>query len=149
MCGYTLLLKIIKLGGDGMRKVAIFLAFTVFSAGVISCGQVSSQRTYEGAAVGGAVGAAAGAIIDKNNRWRGAVIGGALGAVLGGTITEIAQRAAREAAMANKPVEYRSEDGRERVYAEPVASRGNCKIVKTNYYQDGKLVKTEEREVCP
>jgi outer membrane lipoprotein SlyB len=128
-----------------MRKVAILLAFAVFSAGVISCSQAGSQ----GAAAGGAVGAVAGALIDKNNRWRGAVIGGALGAVLGGTITEIAQRASREAAMANKPVEYRSEDGRQRVYAEPVASRGNCRIVKTNYYQDGKLVKTEEREVCP
>jgi outer membrane lipoprotein SlyB len=127
-----------------MRKVATFLAFAVFSAGVISCSQAGSQ----GAAVGGAVGAAAGALIDKENRWRGAVIGGALGAVLGGTITEIAQRASREAAMANRPVEYRSEDGRQRVYAEPVASRGNCRIVKTNYYQDGKLVKTEEREVC-
>jgi 1-aminocyclopropane-1-carboxylate deaminase/D-cysteine desulfhydrase-like pyridoxal-dependent ACC family enzyme len=138
----------IKLGGEGMRKVAILLAFAVFSAGVISCGQVSSQRTYEGAAVGGAVGAAAGVLIDKENRWRGAIIGGALGAVLGGTITEVAQRASREAAMANRPVEYRSEDGRQRVYAEPVASRGNCKIVKTSYYQDGKLVKVEEREVC-
>jgi outer membrane lipoprotein SlyB len=127
-----------------MRKVAILLAFAVFSAGVISCSQAGSQ----GAAAGGAVGAAAGALIDKNNRWRGAIIGGALGAVLGGTVTEVAQRAAREAAMANKPVEYRSEDGRQRVYAEPVASRGNCKIVKTNYYQDDKLVKTEEREVC-
>jgi hypothetical protein len=128
-----------------MRKVAILLAFAVFSAGVISCSQAGSQ----GAAVGGAVGAVAGALLDKENRWRGAVIGGALGAVLGGTATEVAQRAAREAAMANKPVEYRSEDGRQRVYAEPVASKGNCKIVKTNYYQDGKLVKTEEREVCP
>jgi hypothetical protein len=127
-----------------MRKVAILLAFAVFSAGVISCSQAGSQ----GAAVGGAVGAAAGALLDKENRWRGAVIGGALGAVLGGTVTEISQRAAREAAMANKPVEYRSEDGRERVYAEPLASRGNCKIVKTSYYQDGRLVKVEEREVC-
>jgi hypothetical protein len=132
-----------------MRKLAIFLAFAVFSAGVISCGQVSSQKTYEGAAVGGVVGAAAGALIDKNNRWRGAVIGGALGAVLGGTITEIAQRAAKEAAMANKPVEYRSEDERQRVYAEPLATKGNCKIVKITYYQDGKPVKTEERQVCP
>jgi len=132
-----------------MRKVAMFLVFAVFSAGVIACGQVSSQRTYEGAAVGGAVGAAAGVLLDKENRWRGAVIGGALGAVFGGTITEIAQRAAREAAMANRPVEYRSEDGRQRVYAEPLARRGNCRIVKTTYYQDGKVVRIEEREVCP
>lgn len=38
-----------------MRKVAMLLAFAVFSAGVISCGQVSSQRTYEGTAIGGVV----------------------------------------------------------------------------------------------
>ena len=127
-----------------MRKVAILLVFAVFSAGVISCSQAGSQ----GAAVGGTVGAVAGALLDKENRWRGAVIGGALGAILGGTIADIAQTAAREAAMANRPVEYRSEDGRQRVYAEPVASRGNCRIVKTSYYQDGRLVKVEEREVC-
>ncbi len=72
-----------------------------------------------------------------------------LGAVIGGTITEIASRASREAALQNKPVEYRSEDGRERVYAEPVASKGKCRIVKTTYYQDGKVVKVEEKEVCP
>ncbi len=132
-----------------MRKKAIIL-FTTFSVGFIfSCGQVTTQRTYEGATVGAVGGAVAGALIDKENRWRGAVIGGALGAVIGGTITEVAARASREAAMQNKPVEYRSEDGRERVYAEPVASRGNCRIVKTTYYQNGKVVKVEEREVCP
>ncbi len=132
-----------------MRKVSLALVGTILGASLLSCGQVSSQRTYEGAAVGGVVGATAGALIDKDNRWRGAVIGGVLGAVLGGTITEIAQRASREAAMANRPVEYRSEDGKERVYSEPIASKGNCKIVKTSYYQNGKLVKVEEKEVCP
>ncbi|MFN4013288.1 MAG: glycine zipper 2TM domain-containing protein [Aquificaceae bacterium] len=132
-----------------MRKRALML-LTVFGAGFIfSCGQVTTQRTYEGATVGAAGGAIAGALIDKENRWRGAVIGGVLGAVIGGTITEIAARASREAAMQNKPVEYRSEDGTQRVVAEPVASRGNCRIVKTTYYQDGKVAKVEEREVCP
>jgi hypothetical protein len=135
-----------KRGGASMKKIALFMVLVMFA---VSCGQVTSERTYQGAGVGAAGGAIAGALIDKNNRWRGAVIGGVLGAVLGGTITEIASRAAREAAINNRPVEYRSEDGRERVYAEPVASRGNCKIVKTNYYQDGKLVKVEEKEVCP
>ncbi|GBC87999.1 hypothetical protein HRbin13_00111 [bacterium HR13] len=129
-----------------MKKVALFMVSVMFLAG---CGQVTSERTYQGAGVGAAGGAIAGALIDKENRWRGAVIGGVLGAIIGGTITEISARAAREAAVNNRPVEYRSEDGRERVYAEPIASRGRCKIVKTNYYQDGKLVKVEEKEVCP
>ncbi|ADC89200.1 17 kDa surface antigen [Thermocrinis albus DSM 14484] len=132
-----------------MKKVALFMTGVIFFAGLYSCGQVTSQRTYEGGTIGAIGGAVAGALLDKENRWRGAVIGGALGAVIGGTITEIASRAAREAAYQNRPVEYRSEDGTQRVYAEPVASRGQCKIVKTNYYQNGKLVKVEEREVCP
>ncbi|AAC06830.1 YMGG-like glycine zipper-containing protein [Aquifex aeolicus] len=130
-------------------KKALFLVGLVFTAGVISsCGGVSSQRTYEGAAVGAAVGAAAGVLLDKENRWRGGVIGAALGAILGGTITEIAQRAAKEAAQNNKPVVYRAEDGSQMVRAEPVEKRGNCTLVKTKYYQNGKLVKVEEKEVC-
>jgi outer membrane lipoprotein SlyB len=132
-----------------MRKRSLIL-FGVFSLGFVSsCGQVTTQRTYEGAGVGAAGGAIAGALIDKDNRWRGAVIGGVLGAIIGGTITEIAARASREAAMQNKEVEYRSEDGTQRVVAQPVASRGNCKIVKTTYYQNGKVAKVEEKEVCP
>ncbi|MCS7196870.1 MAG: glycine zipper 2TM domain-containing protein [Aquificaceae bacterium] len=132
-----------------MRRKA-FLLFTVFGAGIIfSCGQVTTQRTYEGATVGAIGGAIAGALIDRDNRWRGAVIGGALGAVIGGTITEIASRASREAAVQNRPVQYESVDKREKVLAEPVATRGNCRLVKTTYYQDGKVVKVEEKEVCP
>lgn len=132
-----------------MRKKVFFL-LSVFGVGLVfSCGQVTTQRTYEGAAVGAVGGAIAGALIDRNNSWRGAVIGGVLGAVIGGTITEIASRASREAAMQNKPVQYESVDKRDRVVAEPVASKGKCRIVKTTYYQDGKVVKVEEKEVCP
>ena len=131
-----------------MKKVALFLSGIMLLSGVFSCGQVSSKRTYEGAAVGAAVGAVAGVLIDKENRWRGGVIGAALGAILGGTITEIAQRAAREAAQTNKPVEYVSVDGKERVVSEPIESLGDCKLVRTKYYQSGKLVKVEEKEIC-
>ncbi len=132
-----------------MRKKAIAL-LGIFTVGFLfSCGQVTTQRTYEGATVGAVGGAIAGALLDKENRWRGAVIGGAIGAVIGGTITEIAARASREAAMQNKPVEYTSVDGTQKVVAQPVASKGNCRIVKTTYYQNGKVVKVEEKEVCP
>ena len=132
-----------------MKKVALFLSGVIFVSGILSCGQISSRRTYEGAAAGAAVGAVAGVLLDKENRWRGGVIGATLGAILGGTITEIAQRAAKEAALSNKPVEYTSLDGSERVVAEPVKYWGDCKIVKTKYYQNGKLVKVEKKEVCP
>lgn len=110
---------------------------------------VTSSRTYEGAAAGGVLGATAGALIDKHNRWRGAVIGGALGAVLGGTVTEVASRAAREAAAENRLVAYQSTDGFQRVEAEPVGSpRSGCRQVQERVYQDGQLVREQIRQIC-
>ncbi|GEM_PF-1931977 len=50
-------------------------------------GQNSMVRS--GAAYGGVVGAAAGALIDDGNRWRGGLIGGALGSFFGGGISFI------------------------------------------------------------
>ena len=45
-----------------MRRKA-FVLLTVFSAGFLfSCGQVTTQRTYEGATVGAVGGAIAGAV---------------------------------------------------------------------------------------
>ena len=128
-----------------MRKLALFIITVVFVT--TSCGSVTSG-TYEGSNVGATGGAIAGALIDKNNRWRGAVIGGILGAVIGGTITEIATRSAREAAINNRPVEYRSEDGRERVYANPIHSDEKCKLVNVRYYSNNELVMIEEKRVC-
>lgn len=45
--------------------------------------------TAQGAFVGGATGAAAGALLDHDNRWRGSLIGGALGGLFGGSIGSI------------------------------------------------------------
>ncbi len=44
------------------------------------------------------MGSVAGLLIDDDNRWRGALIGGLLGRALGGGVTEVSQRASREAA---------------------------------------------------
>lgn len=127
-----------------MRKLALFIITIVFIA---SCGPVTSAGTYQGANVGATGGAIAGALIDNNNRWRGAFIGSVLGAIMGGSITEIATRSAREAAI-NRPVEYRSEDGRERVYAKPIHSDKKCELVKVRYYNNNDLVWIEEKRVC-
>ena len=45
-----------------------------------ACKQLPGNEKTQGAVIGGAGGAAAGAIIAKNNRLLGALIGGALGA---------------------------------------------------------------------
>lgn len=75
-----------------IKRMIVLTILAVFLAGC--AGQ--NPYTYQGAAVGGALGAGAGALIDDNNRWRGAMIGGLGGAALGGAVTEISRRAAEE-----------------------------------------------------
>ncbi|MFZ5585430.1 MAG: glycine zipper 2TM domain-containing protein [Thermodesulfobacteriota bacterium] len=123
------------------------LAALLLAAGCAGVRQ-PSRAGYEGGAVGAGVGAAAGALIDSDNRWRGGVIGGALGALLGGAVSEIGQRASQEAAYANQPVVYTSQGGGQRVEAVPYGGQGNCRLVKERYYEHGRLVREIEREVC-
>ncbi len=92
------------------RTLCRIVIIAVVSSG---CTTVSSPYTYQGAAVGGALGAAAGALIDGNNRWRGALIGGALGSAMGGATSEMAARAARSSAANNQPVYYPRYDRRD------------------------------------
>lgn len=131
-----------------MRKLTTWLMIASLSFLLASC--AASPRSYEGATAGGTIGAIAGALIDKNNRWRGAVLGGALGGALGGITTEISARAAREAAMTGRPVAYRSTDGWQRVEAAPVSynAQTNCHKVHERIWQGNDLVKDQIREVC-
>lgn len=116
---------------------------------LLSLGACATYQ-YEGAATGGAVGGAAGALLDRSNPWRGGVIGAALGAIFGATISEVSARGARQAAYAGRPVEYRTESGRAVYRAEPVEynARTDCHKVHERVWQDGRLVKDEIREVC-
>jgi len=128
----------------GLLVIVIF-SFTIFTG----CVPETGEKTKEGAAIGAVAGAALGALMDKNNRWRGAVIGAAVGTLIGGTAGYIMDKAAKEAATTKKPVTYESEDGIQKVYAKPVKSQGNCEWVTVQYYEYGKLVKEEKRLVCP
>lgn len=133
------------------RKLFITLIVSMFSVSVLlaGCGGYGmSQQGYQGAAVGGGVGAAAGALIDSNNRWRGGVIGGALGAVLGGALTEIGSRASYQAAAQNRPVQYTNQSGTQQIRAYPGNQQGNCQEVREEYYEHGQLVKVTKRQVC-
>ncbi|MFQ5914039.1 MAG: glycine zipper 2TM domain-containing protein [Nitrospinota bacterium] len=131
-----------------MKKIVAWLAVVAFGSVLVS--SCTSPRSYEGAGAGGALGAAAGALVDKNNRWRGAVVGGLLGAAFGGTVTEISARAGREAAHTGRPVAYHSADGWQKVEAAPVAynAQTRCHKVRERTWRGGKLVKDEMKEVC-
>jgi outer membrane lipoprotein SlyB len=136
------------IGLSRQRAMALSVAVVLCGALLTSC--VTSERTYQGAGAGGALGALTGVLIDKDNRWRGALIGGAIGALLGGTVTEIAARASREAAQQGQTVTYTSEDGSQRVVATPAGAspQPNCRRVREQIYQDGRLVRDHMKDVC-
>lgn len=128
-----------------MKKAVTVLLILVFLAPA-AC----TQYQYEGGMVGGAIGGIAGALLDHRNPWRGGVIGAALGAVAGATIADISVRGSREAARSGRPVEYQTDDGRGRYYAEPMDydSTTRCRKVRERVWEDGRLVKDQVREVC-
>jgi len=136
--------------GEGTKKALAALVI-ISSLAFPLAGCVTTQQTYQGAAVGSVAGAGIGALIDSHNRWRGAAIGAAIGALVGGTLTEISARAAREAALEDRTVVYKSEDGRTVVESTPLPQENastHCHKVRTRVWRDGTLVKDTVREVC-
>ncbi len=89
------------------------------------------------------MGGIAGAILDHGNPWRGGIICATLGAIAGATIADISIQGAREAAYADRPVAYRTEDSRGYYYAEPVGYdvQRHCRKVRERVYEDGQLVR--------
>lgn len=140
-----------------MRYKSVFMSLAmIFTLGlgsvfISSCARGGpSPATTEGAAVGAAVGSVAGLLIDDDNRWRGALIGGLLGGALGGGVTEVSQRASREATAEGRPVVYQSNDGFQRVEASPIKydEQTRCHKVRERIWQEGNLVKDEVKEIC-
>ena len=133
---------------SGLILTMAMLALVVSFSGCATAPQSPSKQAYQTGAVGAGVGAAAGALLDKDNSWRGGVIGAGLGAVLGGAVGEINNRAIQEAAVRQQPVVYTNATGNQRVEAIPRGPKGNCSMVTEKYYENGQLVKEVEREVC-
>jgi hypothetical protein len=132
-----------------MKKTARLIALLLvvsFIGLTYSCTPYHAQGAGTGAVIGGV----AGALLDHRNPWRGGVIGGVLGAVAGATIADISVRASHEAARENRPVEYRTEDGRGVYRADPMGydERTRCRKVQERVWEDGRLIKDEIREVC-
>lgn len=82
--------------------------------------------------------------LDKENRWRAGAD------TLDGTLTEVRQRAMREAALQNRAVAYESVDGFQRVEAYPLAGigPGGCRQVQERIYQNGQIAQDQATEVC-
>jgi hypothetical protein len=127
------------------KIIALVLTITVFI--ISACTQYHAQGAGGGALVGGL----AGALIDKKNHWRGGVYGAGIGAIAGATLADISVRASQEAAQANQPVVYHSEQGNYSYQADPYYEPNvstKCKKVRERIYENDRLVKDQVKEVC-
>src|SRR5512138_2596579 len=97
------------------KLAALCIVLTTVIAPLSGC----MPHQQAGSATGAYMGGLAGAILDQRNPWRGGVVGAALGALAGATIADISVHGAREAAYAQRPVEYSTDNSRARYYAEP------------------------------
>lgn len=136
-----------------MKKVVSMLVVFVFILVSFSCVSPrhdTRQARYRGAGRGGLIGAVAGAILDKRNRWRGGLVGLLAGLLVEATLAEISQKANREAVASGKPVEYASDDGRRIYQAEPVdyVAGRKCNLVRGRVWENGKMVDEKEEYVC-
>jgi hypothetical protein len=129
-----------------MKRAIVFFAILALLSATSAC----TPHHTRGAAAGGVVGGAAGALLDSKNSWRGFVIGSALGALMGATLTDVSLKASQEAVEYGKPVEYRTTDGRGVYRSEPVDynAQTKCHKVHEKAWEDGRLVKDQIREVC-
>jgi len=145
------------MGGSGMPNgksirwkgnFPLLLVFIFVSALLTGC---VTERSYQGAAVGGVSGAGIGALVDRHNPWRGAAIGAAIGSVVGGTLTEINARASREAAERNRVVVYDGRNDRTVIETTPIYpqnSSTHCHKVRKRVWKNGRLVSNTVEEVC-
>ncbi|WP_022852695.1 YMGG-like glycine zipper-containing protein [Thermodesulfatator atlanticus] len=130
------------------KKIALFFLPLLFLIGMTSCTTTQQSASYQGASLGAAVGAVAGALLDDGNPWRGAVIGGTMGAVLGGGLAELSSEASASAATTGQPVVYRQ--GNTVVEATPLNynQQTKCHKVRKRIWQNGQLVQDHVEEVC-
>jgi len=129
-----------------MKKVISMTLILSLLGLTLSCTPYHARGASTGAAIGGV----SGAMLDHKNPWRGGVIGGLLGAILGATLADMSYQASREAAMYDRPVEYRTEDGRGVYRADPMGydERTRCKRIQERVWEDGMLVRDQVREIC-
>jgi hypothetical protein len=110
-----------------MFKTQFLKLFIVapFVLALVACESMPGSRNQQGAVIGGAAGAAAGAAIAKENRLLGALIGGALGAGGGyviaaktDKISENDREAARTATRKSQENPATAEDARQAISAD-------------------------------
>lgn len=124
-----------------MRLIPVFLIIIMVTWGFVGCAPQgpTTRQHYETATWLGIVGAGVGALIDQDNPWRGATIGAAIGSVTGYGLTEIQQRAAREAVNRHQTVTYHNPNTDQWVQADPVVYDHGYAKVRTRSWSGRRL----------
>ena len=126
------------------KTVFVFLLSVMVSLVLISA--CSTGKTFQK----GPVKTFPDSLVEKENTWRGGAIGASLGSPIEGKIKEISTQASREAAREGSPVAYLSLDGFQRVETYPVGKgkSKNCRLIREQIFQEGKLIRDEVKEFC-
>lgn len=127
----------LQVGPESSKTAVPLLAIILIAASLslASCESLPGSKKTQGAVIGGAGGAAAGAIIaGEDNRLLGAIIGTAIGAgggyVVGNEIGERDERKAKEAAAANSKTSSFTVDDVRRSNTADLDADGNVTIAE-------------------
>ncbi len=129
-----------------MKKTFSLVAILALLVFTLGC----TQHHARGSGMGAAIGGVTGAMLDRNNAWRGGVIGAVLGAIAGASVAEISTQASQDAVRENRPVEYRTTDGRGVYRADPLDynAQTKCHKVQERVWEDDQIVKNQIKEIC-
>jgi len=134
-----------------MKLMVSVLMICMLLSGCATLEEGMTPREKAGTEIGALLGGIAGAIIDKDNPWRGGVIGATGGAIVGNIVGNIVDQAAKESARKNCQVRYSritSQGWEEELVAKPCGYQGNFKVIRVEYYRNGRLI-GEEKKLVP
>ncbi|MDA8173697.1 MAG: hypothetical protein M0018_03790 [Nitrospiraceae bacterium] len=128
-----------------MKKTAFILVVLMLMS-FAAC----TEEEARGGTTGGIIGGIAGLFLDSDNPWRGGVVGATIGAIAGATLADISNRGSLQVADTGRPVEYTTDNGRGRYYAEPEGYNPvtKCTKVRERIWDNGRMVKDRVKEVC-
>lgn len=87
-------------------------------------------------------------VMDSRTNWYGGPMADNPSKVEGATLSEISAKATQEAALNDRPVEYKKEDGKIVYQAFPDYGKSKCGFVHGKTWEEGKLTQSKIIEVC-
>jgi len=141
-----------------MKKITSLVTFSLFGLIILSGCATNSTGQRNGSSgkfttlISTVIGGAAGAAVDKRNRWRGAAIGATAGAVVGTVLGKLQKKAVIDAANSGRIITYKDNQGN---IVQAIPNDWNqftkCRKVTRRTYVGGNTRRPEDEtvvEVC-